>query len=170
MDFAGLAFFAGEPALGLPLDFGVEARTGVPFGGGRWVLSFAVNLNFGGGEIDFSGASEACGIGASSRRAAIHCAIPYSAASSIAIAASILVLQCHFVHLTIMLIDPHVASYFVMRGRRKSLDVVPLGVLFRMLRPWKSSFKHACRAYKAIAATSLDWRWIRQSSVCKRVG
>ena len=35
MDFAGLAFFAGEPARGRPLGFGVEAGAGVPFGGGR---------------------------------------------------------------------------------------------------------------------------------------
>ena len=49
----GLAFFAGEVPLGLPLAFGVEARAVVPLGGGRRVLSFAVNVNFGGGEMAF---------------------------------------------------------------------------------------------------------------------
>jgi len=42
---------AGDIPLGLPL-LGVEARTEVPFGG-RKGLSFAVNLNLGGGEIPF---------------------------------------------------------------------------------------------------------------------
>lgn len=67
---AGLAFFAGEVPLGLPLDFGVEARAVVPFGGGNRVLSFAVNVNFGGGEMAFVvGSSVPREIDASSRRA-----------------------------------------------------------------------------------------------------
>lgn len=53
VDFAGLAFLAGEVPLGLPLAFGVDARAVVPFGGGRNGLSPAVNLNLGGGEIAF---------------------------------------------------------------------------------------------------------------------
>lgn len=53
---AGLAPFAGEPARGRPLALGVVAR-GVPFGGGKCVLSLAVNLNFGGGDMAFSGSS-----------------------------------------------------------------------------------------------------------------
>lgn len=54
VDFAGLAFLTGELPLGLPLLFGVDARAVVPFGGGRNGLSFAVNLNLGGGEIAFA--------------------------------------------------------------------------------------------------------------------
>ena len=82
-DFAGLAFLEGEPALGLPLGFGVEARE-VSLGGGRRLLSFAVNLNFGGGEIVFPTGSSTLATGVSSRRAAIQATIPYSSASSIA--------------------------------------------------------------------------------------
>lgn len=74
---AGLVFFAGEVPLGLPLDFGVEARAVVPFGGGRMVLSLDVNENFGGGEMAFIvGSSVPREIGASSRRACIHGTIP----------------------------------------------------------------------------------------------
>ena len=75
--FEGLPFFAGDAPLGLPLDFGVEARALIPFGGGRRVLSFAVNVNFGGGEMAFVvGSSVPGGIEASSRRAWIHGSIP----------------------------------------------------------------------------------------------
>lgn len=74
---AGLVFFAGEVPLGLPLDFGVEARAVVPFGGGRLVLSFAVNTNLGGVEMAFIvGSSVPRGIEASSKRAWIHGTIP----------------------------------------------------------------------------------------------
>lgn len=54
VDFAGLAFLAGELPLGLPLAFGVDARAVLPFRGGRKGLSFAVNSNLGGGEIAFA--------------------------------------------------------------------------------------------------------------------
>lgn len=49
----GLVFFAGEAPLGLPLDFGVEARAVDPLGRGRKVLSLGVNENLGGGEMAF---------------------------------------------------------------------------------------------------------------------
>ena len=77
-DFAGLAFLTGEAPLGLPRDLGVDARPETPFGGGRCGLSLAVNLYFGGGDIEVFGSSVVCGIGVSSSRARIQPCIPYA--------------------------------------------------------------------------------------------
>ena len=77
-------FLVGELARGRPLARGVALRcAGV--GGGRCdLLSFAVNVNFGGGEIDFLGSSGflISATGESSSNATIQGNMPYSSASS----------------------------------------------------------------------------------------
>lgn len=103
----------------------------------------------------FSGSSPVCGIAVSSRRAAIHWTITYSSASSIAAARQLFFLLFGAVLPTVMFRYPHIPCHFIMRGRWERLDVLSLGVLVCVLRPWERSFEHARCAHEAVVAPPL---------------